>query len=269
MNGVPRLIYVTDRRTARRPLPEMAAAAIEGGVDVLQIREKDLEESALRRLVTSVLDAIGDPTKITLNGAPSIAAELGLGLHLPEAMPLPDHAIRPLSRSTHSLVGARRSANVDYLIAGHVFGTNSKPGLDPLGVDRLAGIAAAAPAPVIAIGGITPDRVREVMAAGAFGIAVLSGINAAEDPGLAASHYKRALERSMESVSNSVPVTVNGKAATITPGITIEDFLKERGHHERMVVVELNGTIVRRAGFATTSLSSGDRIEIVHFVGGG
>jgi thiamine biosynthesis protein ThiS len=66
-----------------------------------------------------------------------------------------------------------------------------------------------------------------------------------------------------------IDIVVNGKPSTAAAGANVLDLLRERGQQERMVVVEINGVIVRRAAFESTVLSAGDRIEIVHFVGGG
>lgn len=271
MKRIPTLVYVTDRATAPRPLPEMAVLAIRGGADVVQIREKDLAESALEQLAEAILDRVGDRERIAVNGNEGVATRLSVGLHLPEAMPFAggiaeEHMV---SRSVHTPRRAADAGDVDYLIAGHVFETASKPGRDPIGLQGLAAIAAAADAPVLAIGGVTPAGVAALIDNGASGVAVLSGINTAADPEAAAYAYRQALERVMQHSSSAVPVTINGKPATITPGISIDAFLRERDLHERMVVVELNGVIIRRAGFPSTQLNAGDKIEIVHFVGGG
>jgi thiamine-phosphate pyrophosphorylase len=72
---------------------------------------------------------------------------------------------------------------VDYAIAGPAFETASKPGYGPeIGRKGLAEIAAAAPVPVLAIGGINATRVAEVLAAGPAGIAVMGGVMRAADP---------------------------------------------------------------------------------------
>jgi thiamine-phosphate pyrophosphorylase len=77
---------------------------------------------------------------------------------------------------------------------GPVFGTRSKADpAPPLGLAALAEIAALSPVPVVAIGGITPARVAEVMSAGAHGVAVLSGIAQAPDPRAAAAAFAAAL----------------------------------------------------------------------------
>lgn len=271
--SIPRLVLVTNRHSALMPLPELAVRAIAGGVDLVQIREKDLPEDELRGLVRSVLDAVADPRKLTVNGSPAVAREFGIGLHLPESAAhspgLQRKDIGLLSRSIHSEESARVCSDVDFLIAGHIFPTGSKPGLPPLGLKRLAEIVAASPVPVIAIGGVTKDRVARVMAAGAFGVAVISAINDAADPEAASREMRQALEHAMTGQSETVTVAVNGKEVILPAGVTVLDYLKERGHHDRLVVVELNGRILSKSSFSTTTLSAGDRVEIVHFVGGG
>jgi thiamine biosynthesis protein ThiS len=251
----------------------MAARAIAGGVDVIQIREKDLAPPDLALLARSVLQAVQDPTRTMINGSREIAIELGIGLHLPESAQRVDEsgqiAFPLLSRSVHTAESARNSAWVDFVIAGHVYPTASKPGLPPIGLDGLASIVAASPVPLIAIGGITPDRVREVLACGAAGVAVLSAINDDVDPETAARPFRLALEEWMSGNQEQITVIINGKEATLPAGKTILDYLSERGHHDRLVVVELNGQILTKSSFLSTEISAGDRIEIVHFVGGG
>jgi len=150
-----------------------------------------------------------------------------------------------------------------------VFPTASKTGRSPIGVEGLVQITASVATPVLAIGGITPAKVGNVLAAGAAGIAVLSAINDAEDPEAEGRRYRRALEAAMSQTQTNIDVTVNGKQATIPDGQTVHDYLAIRGLHDRMVVVDLNGQIIRRAEYKSAMISAGDRIEIVHFVGGG
>ena len=270
---IPRLVVVTDRHTARHPLPVVAERAISGGADVIQVREKDLDRHDLAELTKSVLAAVGEPARVMVNGPVEVARELGVGLHLPEQAQFPPEEVLSelplIGRSVHSPESAELSRLVHVLIAGHVFPTGSKPGEPPLGVGGLAGIAQAAMAPVLATGGITPDKVGSVLAAGASGIAVLSAINNAHDPESAARAFKQSLEASMSDTQTTIYVTVNGKPATIPAGQTVHDYLAMRGFHDRMVVVELNGQIIRRAAFDSTTISPGDKVEIVHFVGGG
>jgi thiamine-phosphate pyrophosphorylase len=193
---LPRLMLVTDRRHAKFPLSDLARRAIGGGVDVVQVREKDLRESEVRELIAGIIAAVPDRSCIAVNGELALAAEFGIGVHLPECGLSPADARKLLGeevligRSVHSPDTAAQSVGADYLIAGHVFVTPSKPDLPPIGLDGLRQIIQAATAPVLAIGGVTAANVQSVLDAGAYGAAVLSAINAATDPETAARRIR-------------------------------------------------------------------------------
>ena len=185
--------------------PEVARAATRGGADVVQYREKRAlptrELVAGARAVCEAAEAV-----VIVNDRADVAAEAGAqGVHLGRGDLSPRTARDLLGPA--ALVGAtansvaearsvlaRCGELVDYLGVGPVFGTRSKAEpAPPLGVAALAEICALSPIPVVAIGGLTPERVGEVLAAGAHGIAVLSGIAHAPDPRLAAAAYAAAL----------------------------------------------------------------------------
>jgi thiamine-phosphate pyrophosphorylase len=276
-------MLVTDRVRAHLPLPDLACRAAAGGVDAIQIREKDLDSAELLALVESVKDGIGDRAAILVNGDPEVAEQAGVGLHLPESGIAPAMARAVLGpepligRSIHRPPDAADIEGADYLIAGHVFSTASHPGSPPLGVDGLAAIIAASAAPVLAIGGINESNIDVVMRAGAHGVAVISAINSADDPESAARRLRQRIDQiigtDMPSTENTKSATVtlhvNGKPEEVAEGATITDFLAAKTLQAKLVVVELNGTILRRADFDSTILRAGDQIEVVHFVGGG
>ncbi len=187
----PVLTLVTDgARLARgRPPGERAAcllaqtrSAIAAGVDLVQLREPDLEAGELCAVTrTAVAAAVGSATRIVVNDRLDVAIAAGAaGVHL-RADSLPPRAARALAppgfligRSVHGIDEARAvEADVDYLIAGTVFRTRSKPGAPLLGPEGLAAIAASVGVPVLAIGGITVDRVAAVAGAGAAGLAAI------------------------------------------------------------------------------------------------
>jgi len=95
----------------------------------------------------------------------------------------------------HSLESAQRfhQESVDYLLVGHIFATATHPDEPARGLDWLRMMVQTVPVPMIAIGGITPERVGELLAVGARGVAVLSGIAHAPNPRDAAETYARAL----------------------------------------------------------------------------
>jgi thiamine-phosphate diphosphorylase len=84
--------------------------------------------------------------------------------------------------------------SLDFLIVGTIFSTASHPGRPPGGTGRLEEVSGVTGLPLVAIGGITPQRVREVLSAGAFGVAVRGGIWDAEDPIAATRGYLMELE---------------------------------------------------------------------------
>ena len=281
---VPRLMLVTDHRRSVRPLPELVAAAVAGGVDAVQIREHDLSGPDLRALAERLRAVIAGRATLLVNSDLTLAVELGLGLHLPEAGIATAEARRRLGdlallgRSVHSPAAATASAGVDYLIAGNVYETASKPGHPPLGLPGLSRIATATWSPVLAIGGITARRVPEVIAAGAHGVAVVGAIAGSADPERAAAALRAAIaetvgdeemEETQPDEALPVAIVVNGKPIEVEPGTTVTDFLIDKGFRDKQVVVELNGVILARRAFDETEFRPGDRVEMVHAVGGG
>jgi thiamine biosynthesis protein ThiS len=278
--SIPRLMLVTDRLRASGPIADVVRAAVDGGVQAVQIREKDLPEPELASLAHQICEAVAGRVPVVINSFPALASSLGIGLHLPESMPLTAAGQAQLAgdallgRAVHTPESAAQSLGFDYVIAGHVFETSSKLGLPVLGPSRLADIVKSSPCPVLAIGGIIPERVHAVLASGAHGIAVMSGICASDDPAGRARQYLEALNgatmsESMQTTLAVVGIQVNGKPVQIQNGTTVAGFLELKGLHQNMVVVEHNGRILKRNQFAEAHIQEGDVLEVVHFVGGG
>ena len=91
--------------------------------------------------------------------------------------------------SVHSALEAGRAGGVDWLLVGTLWETSSHPGRPGAGLGRLGEVAAVHPAPRIGIGGITPERAAEALAAGAHGVAVLGGVWRDPDPRAALARY--------------------------------------------------------------------------------
>ena len=168
----PPLLIVTDRRQARRPLPDVVAAALKAGCRWISVREKDLpadEQVLLARSLISITRRQG--AKLTVHGDATLAAAAGAdGVHLPAGSD-PEAARTLLGRqkligvSIHTVTEAENidPSSVDYVLAGPAFETASKPGYGPeLGRKGLAAIARATSVPVLAIGGINTARVADL-----------------------------------------------------------------------------------------------------------
>ena len=203
----PCLALVTDRRLVNGDtLPERVAAAVAGGVDLVQLREKDLPGGPLLELACKVQERIGNRALLLVNERLDVAAALpAAGVQLGEAG-LPVAAARRLlgadaliGRSVHSPAGAQAAAaaGADFLVAGTMYASRSHPGEPPAGPALIRQIAAVTTAPVIGIGGITAANVGAVMQAGAAGVAVITGILAAPDPERAAAQLKAAMRAAL------------------------------------------------------------------------
>jgi thiamine-phosphate pyrophosphorylase len=199
----PPLLLITDRRQATGHVLDVAAKALEAGCRWVSLREKDLPQEDQAALLRDLLDrAQSCRAKITLHGDPTLAQLSRVhGVHLAAGSEAAS-ARRLLGKdaliglSVHNAEEARAAdpKRVDYVIAGPVFETPSKPGYGPvLGPKGLALIVKVSSVPVIAIGGIRPDNVPDCRAAGAAGVAVMGGIMRAKDPADAVAQIIRAL----------------------------------------------------------------------------
>ncbi len=200
---LPSLWLVTDRRVcADKTLDEVVSQAIEGGANVIQMREKDLPAAELFALGVRLRAVTKNRALILINDRVDVAQACGAdGAQLPEnGLPtsvarwvMGRHAV--LGRSVHDVEAAKQAEadGADVVVVGPVFETGSKPNAKPCGTETLREIAEAVPLPVIAIGGIKPENAGDVIRAGAAGVAVISAICAAEDPRAAAKALTEAM----------------------------------------------------------------------------
>jgi thiamine-phosphate pyrophosphorylase len=201
------LYLVTDQTSVactggQRSLTDMVAAAVQGGVSCVQLREKNLNTRdfyAQACLLKNLLTPLGIP--LIINDRIDIALACGAeGVHLGQS-DMPVHEARRLlppgvfiGWSVETMDDVAKSAEfpVDYLGVSPVFFTPTKTDAStPWGLEGLRAVRAATSLPLVAIGGIHAGNAREVLHAGADGLAVVSAICGAPDPCAAAQTLKQ------------------------------------------------------------------------------
>jgi thiamine-phosphate pyrophosphorylase len=185
------LCLVTDRlalarslastRDPIRILDRQVARAVDAEVDLVHVRERDLEAGALRDLVAAcAIRAAGSATRVVVNDRLDVALAAGAGgVHL-RGDSFTVGAVRSVApagflagRSVRDADGAKAAADADYLVLGTIFPTPSKVGGTIAGTQELTRAAATVAIPVLAIGGVSDDRLADVARAGAAGIAAI------------------------------------------------------------------------------------------------
>jgi thiamine-phosphate pyrophosphorylase len=197
-----RLYLCTDARTGTNDLAEFVDAALAGGVDIVQLRDKGMEarhELAALEVIAEACARHG--ALLSVNDRADIAVAAGADvLHLgQDDLPVPlarriagDDIV--IGRSTHDVAQADAAAaerGVDYFCTGPCWPTPTKPGRPAPGLDLVRHVTSERP--WFAIGGIDLARLDEVLAAGARRIVVVRAITAAEDPRAAAEALKARL----------------------------------------------------------------------------
>jgi thiamine-phosphate pyrophosphorylase len=196
-----RLYLVTDSRTKEGDLSEFLDAVLPAGVDIVQLREKDAEAGDLLRAAVIFRRAADRHDAVFIvNDRPDVALAAGAdGVHLGQKDLSARHARRILGDdlviglSTHSAEEFESALpDADYVSAGPVYPTPTKPGRKATGLDFVRAAAAlclerAEPRPWFAIGGIDASTIDEVLLAGAERVAVVRAVTEAEDPATAVS----------------------------------------------------------------------------------
>lgn len=197
-----RLYLVCDSRPGGRPLEDVLGAAIAGGVGIVQLRDKlldDEELTAVARAARELCEQLG--ALLIVNDRPAVAVAAGAdGVHLGQQDMAVEQArgiVGPgllIGLSTHSPVEIGRTDGVDYIGVGPVHETPTKPERRAVGLELVAHAAARATVPFFAIGGIDALTIEPVLAAGARRVAVVRAIAAAADPFQAALELSRRLQ---------------------------------------------------------------------------
>lgn len=209
--NLPRLVLIADEfaggsaRMSSADIQFRTLDALRGAPLWVHLRDHGVDAAtfaeAAQAFVTRIR-SVRPQASISINTHVDAAKALGTGVHVGVRGPVVEEARRRLgpdafvSASVHSVGEARRAAKegATAVFFSPVFATSSKPGHPGTGLAELAACCEAVPGVgVFALGGVTPERVAACLDAGAYGIAVLSGILHADDPATAARRYLDAL----------------------------------------------------------------------------
>ena len=189
----PLLCLVTDRnRTSCRALESVVGQAVEGGANMIQFRDRDMEDVERLHAAGKLREITENKALFIVNGDVDLAKKVGAdGIHFPEkhifdadTQKLREDFI--LGQSVHSLEMATKAelSYIDYLIVGTLFPSKSHPHGRVSGTKIIEDISGKLSVPLIGIGGISSQNCRKVIDSGASGVAVIGAISEADDPRL-------------------------------------------------------------------------------------
>ena len=201
--GILDLSYVAPADVRR-----MTEAMIEGGVDIIQLRAKEVAHDAITKLGRELREITGRRNvPLVINDHPEIARDVGAdGVHVGQD-DLTISRARGIAgtrcvvgKSTHSIEQAVAAADegADYIGFGPLFATPTKPDYAPIGIDEIREVHARVRVPIFCIGGIKLDNLPQVIAAGARRVVIVSGLLQALDIAEYASRAKELLADARE-----------------------------------------------------------------------
>lgn len=210
------LHVITDGQRKVEELKSIVSNAVRGGADIIQLRYKSAPALDLYHIGQAIQPLIREAGGgLLINDRVDVALALGAtGVHL-AAKSLPIPAVRPLLQDKKQLIGcsvhsieeaiAAERAGASYVTYGHIYATNSKPGLPPRGVENLRKVVEAVTIPVLAIGGINKQNIDEILTTGIAGIAVIGAVMADKDPEQAAHVLREIMDQSPHQPRHALP----------------------------------------------------------------
>jgi thiamine-phosphate pyrophosphorylase len=213
----PVLCFVVGHSSVKDGDVEKAVTeAVAGGVTMIQLRDAELPSGELLDLARRLKSITRGKALLIVNDRIDVAIAVEAdGVQIPEAG-IPTRTARGLigkyavlGRSVHSLEEAEkaRREGAEFVIAGTIYESKSKPDAKPVGASLISEITKDSTLPVLAIGGVTAEKVEEIVQAGAAGVAVISAIAEAEEPKAAAEELLKALRSAWEARTAAVGAT--------------------------------------------------------------
>jgi thiamine-phosphate diphosphorylase len=214
---LPVLCYVVSKSTVKDgDVVKSVTDAVAGGVTMVQLREPGATAGEVLETARALKPVTRGKALLIINDRVDVAVAMEAdGVQLPETG-MPTRAARAqvgkyavVGRSVHDADAAAQATRqgAEFVIAGTIYKTASKPDAKPAGVALLKEITADSSLPVVAIGGITADKVGDVIKAGAMGVAVISAIAGADDAKEAAEALSLALKEAWAARPEEVAAT--------------------------------------------------------------
>ncbi len=258
---------------------DVVSAAIRGGVDIVQMREKNASRAELVELGRILKDICKmNGVVFMVNDDPYLARHVKAdGVHLGQedvkkyGLPAVRELVGPegiIGLSTHTVRQAKDGAasGADYIAFGPVFPTKTKDYF--IGTDGLPEVLGLSDKPVVVIGGIDGENLDKVLFLGARNVAMIRYITEAPDIETRVREVKEIMLRRGSAVSK-VNIRINGNTESLDKVLSIGEFVGSKGFKPEQVIVEHNNVIVPREKWRDVLLSAGDNVEILSFVGGG
>lgn len=182
-----KLFVVTNRKLIKKGnLCDVVKASVKGGADAIILREKDLSFEQLYALAISLKEVVENRIPLIVNNNLDVAKKASVsGIHLSYKpfMNFKEKYDRIKGVAIHSVEEGLCVENkgADYLLAGHIYNTSCKLGLEGRGLGFLKELCERLTLPVIAIGGIDLNNIQSVLNAGASGVAVMSSVMEADN----------------------------------------------------------------------------------------
>lgn len=192
------IIFVTNRKLCQDDFFQRIEQLAKGKPDAIMLREKDLSLQEYEKIARKTLEICKNyQVPLIINQNISIAAKLHLPIHLSMSNLRTQQKLlksfKQVGASVHSVAEAEEAAamGASYIIAGHIFLTDCKKGIPPIGLPFLKEICNAVTIPVFAIGGITKERIKDVVETGATGCCIMSEAMTTKDPTELAVHINK------------------------------------------------------------------------------
>ncbi|MDO8662926.1 MAG: thiamine phosphate synthase [Candidatus Omnitrophota bacterium] len=271
-------LVISEEYALGKDAVEIAELAIAGGVDIIQLREKNKHRDKLIKLAVE-LSRICKANSVTfiVNDDPLLAKEADAdGVHLGQE-DVKKYSIsatreiigknKVIGVSTHSLVELEKanSEDVDYIAYGPIYPTKTKDYF--LGAGDIKAALSVAKKPLVFIGGINLTNLDEILAEGARNIAVIRGIIQAADISAMARNFKHRIMQAKKETK--MIIKINGKDQVIEGSLNLLELVISKKLAPESVVLEHNLSIVPKEEWENVSLRENDSLEIVSFMGGG